>query len=120
MDSEQPAPKASRKRQASPSTTLVVPHAAPTSAAASLPDPAKDALIDAVLGDIVGRLTQNGTLEDLVHRMGTAVAEQIRIDDLAQRLATEYAAEISARLPAAIFAQSGGKARPPLDDRRGV
>jgi hypothetical protein len=118
MDSEQPAAKASRKRQASPSTTLAVPHAAPSRAI--LPDPAKDALIDAVLGDIVGRLTQNGNLEDLVRRMGTAVAEQIRIDELAQRLATEYAAEISARLPAAIFAQSGGRAREPLDDRRGA
>jgi len=93
---------------------------APAPARTILPYAAKDALIDAVLGDIVGRLAQNGKLEDLVQRMGTAVAEQIRIDELAQRLATEYASDISARLPAAIFAQRGGGAREPLDDRRGA
>jgi hypothetical protein len=90
---------------------LAVPHAAPARAAAILSDPAKEALIDAVLGDIVGRLAQNGKLEDLVQRMSTAVAEQIRINDLAQLLAKEYASEVSALLPAAIFAQLGDAAR---------
>jgi hypothetical protein len=122
MDSDEPPAKTSRKRSSS-STVLALGHASSDRASqvartATLPEHAKDELIGAVLENIVGRLAQNGKMEDLVQRMGTAVAEQIRIDELAQRLATEYASDISARLPAAIFAQMGDRARKPLDDRR--